>query len=77
VVEALQARRGVPFSVAVTPGAELGNLTRLTTPNQLMSSLGLTPSEYASGPRRSQGGLTKTANSQARRARVEGAWAYR
>jgi len=42
-----------------------------------MSDLGLTPSEYSSGPRRSQGGLTKTGNSHARRALVEGAWAYR
>jgi transposase len=77
VVEALQALRGVPFTVAVTTVAELGDLTRFTNPQQLMSSLGLTPSEYSRGPRRSQGGITKTGNSHARRALVEGAWAYR
>jgi transposase len=77
VVEALQALRGVPFIVAVTTVAALGDLTRLTNPTQLMSSLGLTPSESSSGPRRAQGGLTKTGNSHARRALVEGAWAYR
>jgi transposase len=77
VVEALQALRGVPFTVAVTTVAELGDLTRLTNPNQLMSDLGLTPSESSSGPRRSQGGITKTGHSHARRALVEGAWAYR
>jgi transposase len=77
VVEALQALRGVQFTVAVTTVAELGDLTRFTNPKQLMSYLGLTPSEYSSGHRRSQGGITKTGNSHARRALVEGAWAYR
>jgi transposase len=42
-----------------------------------MNSLGLTPSEYSTGERRQQGGITKTGNSHARRALVEGAWAYR
>jgi transposase len=77
VVEALQALRGVQFTVAVTTVAELGNLTRFTNPKQLMSYLGLTPSEYSSGPRRAQGGITKTGNNHARRALVEEAWAYR
>jgi transposase len=77
VVEALQALRGVQFTVAVTTVAELGDLTRFTNPKQLRSYLGLTPSEYSSGQRRSQGGITKTGNSHARRALIEGAWAYR
>src|SRR6188474_695908 len=42
-----------------------------------MNYLGLTPSEYSSGSRRQQGGITKTGNTHARRALVEGAWAYR
>src|SRR5438093_10872883 len=42
-----------------------------------MNYLGLTPSEYSSGAPRRQGGITKTGNSHARRALVEGAWAYR
>src|SRR5215831_1175044 len=77
VVEALQALRGVQFTVAVTTVAELGDLTRFENPRQLMNYLGLTPSEYSTGERRRQGGITKTGNSQARRALVEGAWAYR
>jgi hypothetical protein len=77
VVAALQALRGVQCAVAVTTVAELGDLTRLTNPKQLMRDLGLTPSEYSSGHRRSHGGITKTGNSHARRALVEGAWAYR
>jgi transposase len=77
VVDALQALRGVQFTVAVTTVAELGDLTRFDNPRQLMHSLGLTPSEYSTGERRQQGGITKTGNSHARRALVEGAWAYR
>jgi transposase len=77
VVEALQALRGVQFTVAVTIVAELGDLTRFDNPRPLMSYLGLTPSEYSSGERRRQGTITKAGNTHARRALVEGAWAYR
>jgi transposase len=77
VVEALQALRGVQFTVAVTTVAELGDLTRFDTPRELMKFLGLIPSEYSTGERRRQGSITKTGNTHARRALVEGAWAYR
>jgi transposase len=76
VVDALQALRGVQFTVAVTTLAELGDLTRFENPRQLMKFLGLIPSEYSSGERRRQGAITKAGNSHARRALVEGAWAY-
>jgi transposase len=42
-----------------------------------MGYLGLTPSEYSSGARRQQGGITKSGNTHARRVLVESAWAYR
>jgi hypothetical protein len=77
VGDALQALRGVQFVGAVTTGAELGALTRCDNPRQLMSSLGLTPSAYSTGDRRRQGGITTAGNSHARRALLEGAWAYR
>ncbi len=77
VVEAIQALRGVELTGAVILLAELGDLTRFDNPRQLMSYLGLTPSEYSSGARRRQGGITKAGNTHARRALVEGAWAYR
>jgi transposase len=77
VVDALQALRGVQCTVAVTTVAELGDLTRFENPRQLMNYLGLTPSEYSTGERRQQGGITKTGNCHARRALVEGAWASR
>jgi transposase len=42
-----------------------------------MNYLGLTPSEYSSGERRRQGGIPTTGHMHARRALVDGAWAYR
>jgi transposase len=77
VVQALQAMRGVQFTVAVTLIAELGDLTRFDNPRQLMSYLGLTPSEDSSGERRRQGTITKAGHTFARRALIEGAWSYR
>src|SRR6266511_4814936 len=63
VVEAIQALRGVQFTAAVILIAELGDLTRFENPRQLMSYLGLIPSEHSSGERRCQGAITKTGNS--------------
>jgi len=77
VVEALEGLRGVQFTVAVTIGAELGDLTRVEHPRQVMNYLGLIPSAYASGERRRQGSITTTGHTPARRALVDGAWAYR
>jgi transposase len=77
VVEALQALRGIQFIVAVTTVAELGDLSRFDNPRQLMKFLGLIPSEYSSAEKRRQGSITKAGNTHARRALVEGAWAYR
>jgi transposase len=77
VVDALQALRGVQFTVAVTTVAEVGDLTRFENPRQLMKFLGVIPSEYSTGERRRQGSITKAGNTHARRALVAGAWAYR
>jgi transposase len=77
VVEALQALRGVQFTVAVTLVAEMGDLTRFKSPRELMKFMGLIPSEYSSGEQHRQGAITKAGNSHARRVLVEGAWAYR
>jgi len=77
VVQALQAMRGVQFTVAVTRLAALGDLTRVDTPRPLMSSRGLTPTAYSSGERRRQGTIPTAGHTFARRALIEGAWAYR
>jgi transposase len=77
VVDAIQALRGVQFLAALTLIAELGDLSRFANPRQLMSYLGLIPSEHTTGERRRQGSITKTGTSHAHRALIEGAWAYR
>jgi transposase len=74
---AIQALRGVQFIAALTLLAALGDLTRVENPRQLMSYLGLLPSEHPSGEHRRQGSIPKAGNSHARRVLVEGAWAYR
>jgi transposase len=77
VVEALQAWRGVPCTVAVPLRAEMGALTRCDTPTELMPCLGLTPADSSSGAQRRQGAMTQAGTTYARRARIEGAWASR
>ena len=77
VVDALQALRGGPCTVAVTTVAERGNRTQFAHPRPLRHSLGFTPSADSTGERRQQGGITTTGNSHARRALVAGAWASR
>ena len=77
VIEALMAMRGVQMVVAVTIVSELGDIKRFKSAKQLMSYLGLTPSEYSSGERTKRGGITKTGNRHARRILIEAAWAYR
>lgn len=77
VVSALMTLKGVEFVAAVTLVAELGDLNRFAHPKDLMSYLGLVPSEYSSGQSRSQGPITKTGNGHARRVLIESAWSYR
>jgi transposase len=77
VVDALQALRGVPGTVAVTMGADIGDLTRVDTPRELMKCVGLIPAAYSSGEPRRQGSLTNAGHAHARRALVEGAWTSR
>jgi transposase len=76
-VRALMSLRGVALLNAATLIAELGDLNRFTRPAQLMSYLGLVPSEHTSAHDRQQGGITKTGNGYARRALVEAAHHYR
>ena len=74
---ALPALRGVQFPVAVPMVAEIGDLSRCDTPRELMKVVGVRPSASSSGERRQQGAMTKAGTPPARRALVEGAWAYR
>ena len=69
--------RGIDFVAAVTLVAELGDLKRFAHPRELMSFLGLVPSEYTSGDSRRLGKITKAGNGHVRRILVEAAWNYR
>jgi transposase len=77
VVRALMCMRGMAVLTGMTLVAEAGDLTRFDSPSQLMSYFGLTPSEYSSGEKRHQAGITKAGNGACRRALVEAAQHYR
>ena len=77
VVEALQSLRGISMTASTGIVSELGDICRFDNPKQLMSFLGLVPSEYSSGERTKKGKITKSGNTHARRMLVECAWAYR
>jgi hypothetical protein len=55
--------------------AEVGEFGRFEHPKQLMSFVGLVPSEQSSGERRWQGPIAKSGSLRARRLLVEAAWA--
>jgi transposase len=77
VVRALMSLRGLALLNATVLVAELGDLHRFEHPGQLMSYLGLVPSEDTTSDDRKQGGITKMGNGFARRALIEAAWHYR
>lgn len=77
VVVALQALRGVQFTVAIGVIAEAGDLSRFDNPRQLMAWLGVVPSQHSSGPNIRYGGITKAGNGFARKLLIEAAWSYR
>jgi len=74
VIQALQALRGVQFTVAVGLIAEAGDLSRFDNPRQLMAWLGVVPSEHSTGAKVRKGGITKAGNGYARRLLIEAAW---
>jgi transposase len=77
IVEGLMALRGIDLIAAMTIVAELGDISRFGSAGQLMSHLGLVPSEHSSGQRQKRGGITKTGNGHVRRVLVEASWCYR
>lgn len=75
--KAFQSLRGVSDIVSAVVVSELGDLTRFDSPAQLMSYLGLVPSQHNSGDKKRPGNITKTGNGHVRRALIEAAQAYR
>jgi transposase len=76
-VGVLRCLRGIDTLSAVGLCAEVGDFARFARAEQLMSYLGLVPSESTTGQQRRLGSITKTGSAHARRLLVEAAWHYR
>jgi len=76
-VSRLRCLRGVDTLTAVGLCAEIGDFERFARAEQLMSYIGVVPSESTTGQQRRLGSITKTGSGHARRLLVEAAWHYR
>jgi len=76
-VAALRCFPGIDTITAMTIIAELHDFSRFPSPRDLMSYLGLVPSENSTGERKRKGSITKTGNTHARKILVEAAHHYR
>lgn len=76
-VARLRCLRGIDTLTAVGLCAEIAPFERFEHPKQLMSYVGLVPSEKSTGQTRRQGAITKSGSQHARRLLVEAAWHYR
>ena len=70
----LRCFRGIDTVTAMTIVTELYSFERFDSPRQLMSYLGLVPSEHSSGDSERKGGITKTGNRRVRRVLSQAAW---
>jgi len=75
-VARLRCFRGIDTVTAITIVSELYQFGRFLKPRQLMSFLGLTPSEHSSGDSRRPGSITKCGNAHVRRVMIEAGWHY-
>ena len=75
-VAVLGAFRGIALLTALTLVCELGDIRRCAHPRQLMSYLGVVPSEHSSANSIKRGSITKCGNTHARKALVSASWRY-
>jgi transposase len=73
----LRCLRGIDTLSAVGLCSEIGDWHRFARPSELMSYLGLVPSERSTGEQRRQGQITRSGSQHARRLLIEAAWHYR
>ena len=73
----LRCLRGIDTLTAAGLCSEIGDFERFAQAGQLMSYVGLVPSEHTTGEQRRLGAITKTGSGHARRLLVEAAWHYR
>jgi transposase len=77
VVDLLSCFHGINTLTAISVLTEIFDFGRLASPRELMSYLGLTPSEQSSGSKQHKGGICKTGNGRVRRLLTEAGWHYR
>jgi transposase len=77
VVGFLRCFHGIDTLTAITLITEIFDFGRFSSPRELMSYLGLAPSESSSGEKQKKGSITKAGNKRVRRLLVETAWHYR
>ena len=65
-VQALMAFRGFQLVAAMITVSELGDIHRFEHPRQLMTYLGLVPTESSSGPHQRQGSISRCGNGHQR-----------
>jgi len=73
----LRCFHGIDTLTAIGIITEIFDFGRFSSPGELMSYLGLTPSESSSGEKQHKGPITKTGNKRVRRLLIEAAWHYR
>jgi transposase len=75
-VRKFRAFKGIDYIIALALACEVGDFRRFPNAQAFMSYLGLVPSEYSSGNKRRQGGITKSGNGHLRKLLTEAAWHY-
>jgi transposase len=73
----LRCFRGIDTVTAMALVAELHGRERFQSARELMSYLGLVPSEHSTGGKHRRGVITKTGNRHLRRLLIEASWHYR
>ena len=76
MIARLSCLRGVSTLTAFGLAVEVGDWSRFTGAS-IGAFMGLVPTEYSTGTKRSQGSITKAGNTHARRLLVEAAWHHR
>jgi len=76
-VARLRCFKGIDYVTALAFVCEIGDYRRFRSAAAFMSYLGLVPSEFSSGTKRKQGGITKTGNTHLRKLLIESSWHYR
>lgn len=77
IVGLLRCFHGIDTLTAITILTEIFDFGRFGRPDQLMSYLGLVPSQDSSGEKVRRGSITKAGNKRVRRLFTEVAWHYR